>query len=378
MLSTLAASAQKISPSIKWKFGAALPPSRGQSKSLGFAGAINGVSNDVLIVAGGANFPNGLPWDGGKKYYSNEVHVLQKEGKSFFWKKKIKDSLPEPIAYCGSTSTDIGIAYVGGENENGVSNRCHLLRWNNQKYRVDIDSLPNLPVALTNIALTHIDNTLYAAGGDQEKISSNSFYSLNLDDAEPQWQKLPHLPIALANATAVSQYVKNEKEIFVIGGRSKSLSGISDLHHTVYVFNIDTQKWSECADISNGKYITNLSAACGVALGKDKILIIGGDNGKIFHQIESYIAEITKAKTPEEKAKLTEEKNDLSIHHRGFDKSVLLYDTNSDVWTKIGDLPFPAQVTTTAVMWNNDIVISNGEIRPGVRTPDIMIGKIRR
>ena len=286
--------------------------------------------------------------------------------------------MPEPIGYCGSTSTDRGIAYVGGENENGISNRCYLLRWNNQKERVDIKVLPNLPVALTNIALTHIGNTLYAVGGDEEKISSCSFYSLYLDDAETQWQTVTHLPIALANATAVFQYVKNKKEIFVIGGRSKSLSGVSDLHHTVYAFNIDTQKWSECADISNGKYITNLSAACGVALGKDKILIIGGDNGKIFHQIESYIAQITKAKTPEEKAKLTEEKNDLSIHHRGFDKSVLLYDTNSDVWTKIGDLPFPAQVTTTAVMWNNDIVISNGEIRPGVRTPNIMIGKIGR
>ncbi|MDP4117047.1 MAG: kelch repeat-containing protein, partial [Bacteroidota bacterium] len=190
MLSTLAASAQKISPSVKWKFGAALPPSRGQSKSLGFAGVINGVSNNVLIVAGGANFPHGLPWEGGKKYYSDEIHVLQKDGVNFLWNKKVINKLPEPIAYCGSTSTDRGIAYVGGENENGISNRCHLLRWNNQKDTVDIEALPNLPIALTNIALTHIGNTLYAVGGDEEKISSNSFYSLNLDDAEPQWQKL--------------------------------------------------------------------------------------------------------------------------------------------------------------------------------------------
>ncbi|WP_202552009.1 DUF1668 domain-containing protein [Ginsengibacter hankyongi] len=378
MLSTLAASAQNISPSVKWKFGAALPPSRGQSKSLGFAGVINGVSNNVLIVAGGANFPHGLPWEGGKKYYSDEIHVLQKDGVNFLWNKKVINKLPEPIAYCGSTSTDRGIAYVGGENENGISNRCHLLRWNNQKDTVDIEALPNLPIALTNIALTHIGNTLYAVGGDEEKISSNSFYSLNLDDAEPQWQKLPHLPIALANATAVSQYVKNEKEIFVIGGRSKSLSGVSDLHHTVYAFNIDTQKWSECADISNGKYITNLSAACGVALGNDEIMIIGGDNGKVFHQIENYIAQIKKATSPEEKEKLTEQKNELSIHHKGFDKSILLYNTNINEWTKIGDLPFPVQVTTTAIMWRNDIVISNGEIRPGVRTPNIMIGKIGR
>lgn len=34
---------------------------------LGVAGPFAGVSNDALIVAGGTNFPNGAPWDGGGK-----------------------------------------------------------------------------------------------------------------------------------------------------------------------------------------------------------------------------------------------------------------------------------------------------------------------
>ena len=112
-----------------------------------------------------------------------------------------------------------------------------------------------------------------------------------------------------------------------------------------------------------------------MAIGNKYILIAGGDNGIIFHKIEILIAKINQAKTPDEKEKFTAEKNNLSIHHKGFDKSLLLYNTNADVWTKIGELPFPAQVTTTAVKWGNDIVISNGEIKPGVRTPNVMIGK---
>lgn len=378
MLSTLAASAQKVMPSVKWELAAVLPKSNGQLKSLGFAGIINGVNNNVLIIAGGANFPGRLPWEGGKKKYSDEIHVLQKEGKNFLWNNKVRNRLPEPIAYCGNTSTPKGIVYIGGENENGISNKCYLIKWNNETNKVEIESLPHLPVALTNIALTHIGNTLYAAGGDEKKVSSNGFFCLDLDSKEAQWKTLPDLPIALANATAVAQYVKKEKEIFIIGGRSKTTSGISDLHHTVYAFNIKSQTWRVCAYISDGKNITNLSAACGVALGKDKIIIIGGDNGKVFHNIEAYITQITKATTPEEKARLTEEKNNLNIHHKGFDKSILLYNTNSNVWTKIGDLPFPAQVTTTAVMWRNDIIISNGEIKPGIRTPNVMIGKLGR
>ena len=37
--------------------------------SLGYAGMVGGVHNDVLLAAGGANFPKGLPWMGGEKVW---------------------------------------------------------------------------------------------------------------------------------------------------------------------------------------------------------------------------------------------------------------------------------------------------------------------
>lgn len=379
MLFPSQASAQENNvPDINWKLAAELPPSAGQSKSLGFAGAINGVSNDVLIIAGGANFPNGSPWEGGKKYYSNEIFVLERKGNKFVWNEKIKDTLPEPIAYCGNTSTAKGTVYIGGENTNGISNKCFLLNWNSVKNCIDIRPLPNLPVALTNVAATNIGNVIYAAGGDEAKNSSNSFLSLNLNEENPKWKTLPALPIALANATAIAQNGNGGKEIFIIGGRTKTPSGISELHNTVFAFDIQKDKWEQRADIAERKNTTNLSAACGVALDNNDILIAGFDNGQVFHQIESYISQISLAKTDEEKEKLTKEKNSSSIHHKGFDKRILLYNTISNTWTKIGELPFPAHVTTTAVKWGNDIVISNGEIKPGVRTSNVMIGEVSK
>jgi len=359
---------------VNWKKAAELPPSDGQSKSLGFAGAINGVSNDVFIVAGGANFPNGLPWEGGKKYYSNEIHVLQKEGKDFVWNKKVKHTLAEPIAYCGNTSTEKGIVYAGGENEHGISDKAFLINFDKDKSEIVVKPLPAMSLALTNVALTHIGNVVYAAGGDEARNSSNSFFSLDLDDVNPQWKTLPDLPVALANTTAIAQNGKYGKEIFIIGGRTKTTSGISELQHTVFAFDIQKQQWKKCADISDGKNISNLSAAAGIALDKNYILMIGGDNGIVFHKIETYISQIAKAGTKEEKEKLTKEKNALSIHHKGFYKGLLLYDTKHNKWTNIGDYPFPAQVTTTAAKWGNEIVISNGEIKPGIRTPDVLVG----
>lgn len=340
--------------------------------SLGFAGAVNAVNNHVLIVAGGANFPDKRPWDGGKKQYSKEIHILQRAGKSFVWNKNNVAQLTEPIAYCGNTSTPAGIVYAGGENDKGLSNKAYLLNWDVVMNQVLIKQLPDLPVALTNISLTSMGNVVYAVGGDGKQESSASFFSLDLDDQHPKWLTLPKLPVALANAVVVSQ----NAGIYVIGGRSKTTSGISELRNSTFFYNLDKKSWKSCAVISDGKNTTNFSAGAGVAIDDHFILITGGDNGKVFHQIEQYILQIAQAKTEEEKSRLIKAKNKLSIHHKGFYRGMLLYHTLENTWTKIGEMPFAAQVTTTATLWDGNIILSSGEVKPGVRTAAIRSGRI--
>ncbi|WP_316788496.1 kelch repeat-containing protein [Pedobacter frigoris] len=360
---------------VEWIVAAKLQKPDG-SVSIGFAGPINATHKDVLIVAGGANFPDKMPWEGGAKYYSKEIHILQKTGNHYSW-NNTQSTLPEPIAYCGNTVTEQGLVYAGGENEKGLSRKTYLLNWNAASNEVEIKNLPDLPLAVTNMALTHIGNTVYAVGGDEKSTSSNAFASLNLDDKAPEWKRLPNLPIALANAVVITQKQVGTLKIYVIGGRTKNASGISELHNTVYMYNPLNKTWATCADISDGKQTTNYSAGAGVPIGKNQILLLGGDNGETFHKIETYISQIAKSTNEAEKLKLTAEKNALSIHHKGFYKGMLLYNTDTNKWTKIGELPFHAQVTTTARMWGNKIVLSNGEIKPGVRTPNIMLGSIK-
>lgn len=376
MSTTDTLSQKKAVNHIEWKKAAQLQNADG-SISLGFAGAINGITNDVLIVSGGANFQDKMPWEGGKKHYSKEIHVLQKCNNTYSWNKEVQSTLPEPIAYCGSTSTDLGVVYVGGENENGLSNKAFILKWNASKNEVEIKSLPNFPVAITNIGLTHIGNVVYAIGGDEATKSSNDFLSLDLNSKNPEWKTLPKLPIALANSVTVVQKDKNGTNIYVIGGRTKTPSGISDLHNTTFVFNIKKQIWESRANISDGKNTTNFSAGAGVAIGNHSIVIVGGDNGETFHKIETYLSQIAKTDSPEEKAKLAAEKNKLNTNHEGFYKGILVYDTRTDSWSTIGELPFLAHVTTTATLWNDEIVLSNGEVKPGIRTPDVMLGTIK-
>lgn len=361
---------------VEWKTAAQLQNADG-GISLGFAGAINGITNDALIVSGGANFQDKMPWEGGKKHYSKEIHVLQKCNNTYSWNKKVHNTLPEPIAYCGNTTTDSGVVYVGGENENGLSNKAFLLKWDAAKNEVVIKSLPNFPLHITNIGLTHVENVVYAIGGDESAKSSDQFLSLDLNNSNPEWKTLPKLPIALANSVVVTQKDKDGTNIYVIGGRTKTPSGISDLHNTTFVFNLKKQTWESRANISDGEKTTNFSAGAGVAVGNHSILLVGGDNGLVFNKIETYLAQIAKTDSPEEKARLAAEKNVLNTAHDGFYKGILLYNTLSNSWSKIGELPFLAHVTTTASLWNGEIVLANGEIKPGIRTPDIMLGTIK-
>ncbi|MFV5685644.1 galactose oxidase [Flavobacterium sp. GB2R13] len=376
MPTTDALSQKKAVTHIEWKIAAQLQNTDG-STSLGFAGPINGISNDVLIVTGGANFQDKMPWEGGKKQYSKEIHVLQKCNDTYSWNKNVHSTLPEPIAYCGSTSTDFGVVYVGGENENGLSNKAFILKWNLSKNEVETKPLPNFPVAITNIGLTHNGNVVYAIGGDEATKSSDLFLSLDLNSSNPEWKTLPKLPIALANSVVVVQKDEDETSIYVIGGRTKKASGISDLHNTTFAFNIKKQIWESRANISDGKNTINFSAGAGVAVGNHSILIVGGDNGIVFHKIETYLSQIAQSNSVEKKAKLAAEKNLLNTNHDGFYKGILLYDTDTNTWSTIGELPFLAHVTTTATMWNDKIVLSNGEIKPGIRTPDVMLGTIK-
>lgn len=372
MLMTGALSAQEKIKDVEWTRVAMLQEKDGKP-SLGYAGAINGVSNGVLLVAGGANFPNKMPWEGGSKHYSADIHVLERSSDNYSWIDLKNGGLPKAVAYCGSTSTDLGIVYAGGEDADGLSKAAFLLSWNTGTKTIDIKKMPELPLALTNIGLTHLGHLVYAAGGDGQHESSNTLFCLDLDKADATWQRLPDLPEALANASVIAQ----QGRIYVIGGRSKAASGISILHNSAYMYNPSSKIWKTCAAVSDGKTSLNLSAAPGVAIGKDQIMILGGDNGEVFHQIETYIAEIARTGDAEEKAKLLKKKNALSIHHAGFDRSILLYNTKTDHWTKLGDLPFAAQVTTTATLWDGNLVLSNGEIRPGIRTPNIMIGQFK-
>jgi N-acetylneuraminate epimerase len=213
---------------------------------------------------------------------------------------------------------------------------------------------------------------VYVAGGETPVGVSDQFYSLNLKKSSEGWKQLSAIPKPLSHTVMAVQSIGRNSFICLIGGRKKNGNGISDIYSSVYEFDLKKNEWKEKNPLPYA-----LAAGTGIANASNSILLFGGDKGETFHKTEVLIAAINAEKDEARKQELIRQKNELQKSHPGFRNEVLLYNTVKGECKVIGKIPLNTPVTTTAVRWGNDVFIPSGEIRAGVRTPQILIGKIK-
>ncbi|MBS1558811.1 MAG: hypothetical protein JST69_08775 [Bacteroidetes bacterium] len=369
ILNVMAWAQKKIPVSVRWNEAGITLPMNGKENPLGVAGPVCGVDHNVLMVGGGANFPEGMPWNGGKKKYYNSLHLFKKEKGEVTFFKTIQ--LPQAIAYGANCSTSQGVVCAGGESENGISLKAFLLQWDDATQSVLITPLPDLPLGVANASMVCYDNKIYLAGGETSTATSNQFLYLDLNHTQQGWQDLKPLPVSVSHAVMVCQSNGRNECLYLIGGRSKNPNGISTLYSSVFEFDFKKSSWTVKNNLPYA-----LCAGTGIEAGTHSILLFSGDSGETFHQVELLIAAINSEKEMIKKNELNNKKIAIQSSHPGFSKNILSYNTQTDAWKKIGVLPFEGQVTTTAIKWNEEVIIPSGEIRAGVRTPMIRVGKI--
>lgn len=355
--------------SISWYIAGELPPLSGQNKAIGVAGPVTGIHNNILLIAGGANFPDGFPWQGGKKKYYKEGFVYRQNSNDQLELIK-KISLPFAIAYTASVSTPRGIVFAGGENKEGIEKKVFLLQWKDETDSLQIKSLPDLPIPIANAGITAIGENIYVLGGENTGSVSAGFFMLNITETEGQWQTLPLLPYPVSH-TVVAAGPKEDSCVYLIGGRKKNPNGISELYNKVWRFDFTKQKWDSLQSLPYA-----LSAGTGIAYHKE-LYLFGGDKGETFHKTEKLISDIQSAGNEQEKQQLIRSKNTLQKSHPGFSNEILSYHPLTNSWVSAGKIPFDVPATTTAVIWNDLVFIPSGEIKAGVRTAHILAARLR-
>ena len=168
----------------------------------GFAGMYAGVVGGKLVAAGGANFPDGFPWEGGRKVWYDDLFVLEAP-ESESW-TRLPERLPLPAGYGVSISWN-GRAYLsGGEtgparNAQGDISRClaDVISLGLTDGRFEIRAEPPLPEPIKDACGVLIGSLCYVFGGLQSPssgVASNRLYVLDLSEVDRGWRRCADLP----------------------------------------------------------------------------------------------------------------------------------------------------------------------------------------
>ncbi|MEM7316784.1 MAG: sodium:solute symporter, partial [Planctomycetota bacterium] len=201
---------------------------------IGVAGPFVGVHNDVLLVAGGANFPTPV-WENDKVWRA-QVFVVTRTGEEFT-SQEIATTLPKPMAYGAAVSTKKGVVCIGGNNGDEFYSDVFRMEWVAEKSEVRFTKLPSLPKPCAYGQATLIGNTIYLAGGQsQSDLSSamKNFWSLDLsqegNDEDFRWIDHPAWPgFPRAFNLTVAQHNGYDSCVYVMSGRRQERAALNKL-----------------------------------------------------------------------------------------------------------------------------------------------------
>jgi len=328
--------------------------------SFGFAGCFAGISNEALIVAGGANFPDGgAPWTGSKKVWSDKVFVLDKPSGKWI----VAGKLPQPLGYGVSISWNNRLLCIGGSNAEGHYATVLSINYNGKE--INFEKLPDLPQTLANSCGAFLGNTIYIAGGlfkPESTTTAKIFWSLNLSQnaSKRTWKQLQSWPgqprmLAVAGIRNESFFLFSGADLHTKEGEQPQREYLKD----AYQFT-PKKGWKKIADLPHA-----VVAAPSPAYREGHSLIVfGGDDGKLAPQASV-----------------------LRERHPGFSDEILSYNTITNRWSSYGKIKTDkkadaaanpngsiwAPVTTSMVVWDGNLIFPSGEVRPAIRTPKVIM-----
>lgn len=317
---------------LRWSSLPALPDERG------FAGSFAGVVDGTLMVAGGTHFIDKMPWEGGTKVWYDTLFALARPDGAW----RVVGKLPQPNGYGVSITTPTGWIILGGGN---ATEHFREVFWVKKTAK-----LPPLPQPCAFMCGCEANGVIYLAGGIETPAATsamNTFWSLDLNRPDPQWQTLPSCPgkpRILASMTAVDGVI----HLFSGAALHADLGGKPEREwlNDAWAYQ-PAMGWKQLPAMPRAA----VAAPNPAPVHGSKIYLLGGDDGANVNF--------------EPKAK-----------HPGFPRSIQVFDVKTQSWSQPAEVPF-SLVTTNAVLWNGQIVIPGGEARPGFRSPQVWSGAIK-
>ena len=342
---------------ILWEFAGDLAPQEGMETNKGTAGMLSGVSNGYIVVGGGANFPEDGPALGGTKKSYPDIYVLKQEDGQLV--EVNHTTMDHEIAYGVSITTDDGIYYVGGSTAEGKGNQVLLVKADDAG-EITVDTVGELPFTFSDGFAALKEDVLYVGAGKMDGEATNRVIALDLKTKKTT--DLAAIPNEATRTQCVSQLLGDSIYVFSGGDQVAYTDG--------YRYSIEENKWEQVSDVQIENEKISLLGANSVKLNDHSMLVVGGFNKEVYDNAVAQMAELK-----------DEALNQFKLNYFGADPSelqwnrkVLVYDADADIWTSIGEVPFDAPCGEALVLDGDRIYSINVEIKPGTRTKHMYSG----
>ncbi|APY15966.1 YjhT family mutarotase [Brucella sp. 10RB9214] len=228
---------------------------------------------------------------------------------------------------------------------------------------------PDLPVGIKNGAAARIGNMAYVGLGS----AGTDFYALDLNNPSKGWVKRANFIGPATNGAAMAAA---GGKIFAFSGNGKATPDAKSaiIFDTAYVYDPGSDGWSKL----DTQTPVGLSGAKAVGLADGRIAIFGGYNKELFDKYLADVGAIDKDKEPEAYRKLVVSYMGMKPEAYRWNDEVLVYNPAGNNWGSLGANPFlPNCDPAMAAMGEGDFLLVSGEIKPGLRTPEAKLVKIR-
>ena len=335
-----------------------------------------GTIQDVLVVAGGANFPDKSLLDGGAKRVYADIWAKAPHGRKWVH----AGALPDSTAYGATFAVDSALVLAGGNVCGVTTDKVYELRLSYGK--AVLRTLPQLPVPMEQCGWTRDGENLYLVGG----VGTTGVYACKIGTYV--WSKIADLPEPLVQPVAYA----SAGRLYVWGGFNPETLDVSDrgivMNLTVISSGaeggVEKSVWTEAPAIPDGGTFVG---ATGATLPDGRLVVVGGVNRAIFARALH--------NTPEDRIPyLSKEPTEYQ-----FRQDVFAFDpaaaedtigtgtvsdgvtgsaTSSGAWTRLGTVPACALAgpgvavrPAVSVSGHDALYVAGGELKPGVRSPRI-------
>lgn len=335
------------------------------------------VYDNNLYITGGCNFPEKPVTEGGVKRYYKDIFMTTDNGQQT--KVEMRQSLIENKQYVIDTSKNnnewkkitempLSSAYganiqyedtwiiAGGMNENGATKNVIKI---NLSDNCSIERLPDLPCAIDNTTGTYADDKIYVVGGNADGKPSNKIFILDMKDVAGGWLELAAMP---SRGRVQPVCAATPDALFVWGGFSpKDDTGEAVAYTDGLRYDFKTAAWTTLSDVMAEDEKMTFTGGTMTKIDDNTFLAAGGVNHKIFTDAISGRYElISKAdymhKEPE---------------WYKFNQHLMMYDVKKNEWRPLDKNQVYARAGALLLTNEKEIFYIGGELKPGIRTPEI-------